>query len=154
VAAYFDAVCAATTMRAKKVANFVQSDVLGHVTTDGLEASPPVPAEALGELLNLLAADTIHAQAAKQVLGLMAEEGIGAKALVEREGLAQETDAGAIEASVRAVLDAHPDQVAQYREGKTKMIGFFVGQVMKTSKGKANPKAVKEAAERLLNEPE
>ncbi len=154
IAAYFDGVCAATTMKAKKVANFVQSDVLGHIRTGGLAAEPPVSAEALGELLNLLDDDTIHAQAAKKVLGLMAEEGLAAKAIVEREGLAQETDEGAIEASVRAVLDAHPDQVAQYRAGKTKMIGFFVGQVMKASQGKANPKAVKLAAERLLGEPE
>ncbi len=153
-AAYFDAVCAASAMSAKKVANFVQSEVLGHITTDGLDAELPVPAEALAELLDLLDADTIHGQAAKKVLGLMVDEGLGAKALVEREGLAQETDEGAIEASVRAVLEAHPGQVAQYRDGKTKMIGFFVGQVMKASKGKANPKAVKTIAERLLGESE
>ncbi|MBO6939579.1 MAG: Asp-tRNA(Asn)/Glu-tRNA(Gln) amidotransferase subunit GatB [Deltaproteobacteria bacterium] len=149
-AAYFDAVCAASAMSAKKVANFIQSEVLGHIATDGLDATLPVPADALAELLDLLDADTIHGQAAKKVFGLMVEEGLGAKALVQREGLAQETDEGAIEASVRAVLEAHPDQVAQYREGKTKMIGFFVGQVMKASKGKANPKAVKAIAERLL----
>lgn len=153
-AAYFDAVCAATAMKPKKVANFVQSEVLGRIVTDGLRAEPPVPAEALAELLDLLDGDTIHAQAAKKVLGLMVDEGLGAKALVEREGLAQENDDGAIEASVRAVLDAHPAQVADYRGGKTKMLGFFVGQVMKASRGKANPKAVRATVERLLGEPE
>ena len=140
-------------MKPKKVANFVQGEVLGRITTEGLEAELPVSAEALGELLDLLQADTIHQQAAKKVLGLMVDEGQGAKALVEREGLAQTTDVGAIEESVRTVLEANPKQVEQYRAGKTAVLGFFVGQVMKASKGKANPKAVKEAAARLLGEP-
>ena len=117
-------------------------------------ASSPTPASlspaALAGLLDLLAGDTIHGQAAKKVLGLMIDEGLDAATLVKREGLAQENDAEALEAQVRAVLDANPAQVTQFREGKTAVIGYFVGQVMKASRGKANPKTVKETLERLL----
>jgi len=150
VARYFDAVCAATAMEPKKVANFVQGEVLGRIGTQGLEADVPVAPAALAGLLDLLAGDTIHGQAAKKVLGLMIDEGLDAATLVKREGLAQENDAEALEAQVRAVLDANPAQVTQFREGKTAVIGYFVGQVMKASRGKANPKTVKETLERLL----
>ena len=150
VGRYFDAVCAASAMAPKKIANFVQSELLGRITTDGLEATPPVDAAALAELLDLLAADTIHAQAAKKVLSSMIEEGLRAEAIVERDGLAQADDAEALDALVRTVIDAHPAQLQQYRGGKTAVIGFFVGQVMKASRGKANPKAVKGTLERLL----
>ena len=82
----------------------------------------------------------------------MVETGTGPKVIIEQQGLAQVTDTGAIEAEVSRILDASPTQVAQYKEGKTNVIGYFVGQVMKATKGAANPKAVNEVLRRLLDE--
>ena len=74
------------------------------------------------------------------------------KAIIDAQGLAQVTDTGAIEEEVSRILDASPSQVAQYKDGKTNVIGYFVGQVMKATKGAANPKAVNEILRRLLDE--
>ena len=71
--------------------------------------------------------------------------------IVEREGLIQVTDVAALEAAARAAIDANPKQAEQYRAGKTAMLGFFVGQVMKATQGKANPQAVNEILKRLLS---
>ena len=87
------------------------------------------------------------------VIGVgLVETGTGAKVIIEQRGLAQVTDTGAIEEAVRHILEASPTQVAQYKDGKTNVIGYFVGQVMKATKGAANPKAVNEILRRLLDE--
>ena len=136
----------------KKIANFMQSELLRYVSTAGLEATFPVQPGALIALLELVDDGTINGKIAKKVFSSMVESGKSATAIVEAEGLAQVTDSGAIEAEVRKVVDAHPEQVAQYRGGKTGLIGFFVGQVMKATQGAANPKVVNEALRRLLDE--
>jgi aspartyl-tRNA(Asn)/glutamyl-tRNA(Gln) amidotransferase subunit B len=82
----------------------------------------------------------------------MVETGRAPKAIIDEQGLAQVTDTGAIEDEVRRILDANPSQVGQYKEGKTTLIGYFVGQVMKATKGAANPKVVNEILRRLLDE--
>ena len=129
----------------KKMANVVQAELLRDVTLHGHEASFPVSAAALAALLALVEAGTINGKIAKAVLPVMRDEGLTAAAVVARDGLAQVSDTGAIDALVAEVVAAHPAQVAQYRSGKRAVFGFFMGQVMKRSQGKANPGAVKEA---------
>ncbi len=128
----------------KKVANFLQGEVLQHVKTDGLHGEVPVPPGGLAELLVLVENATINGKIAKDVVVEMIETGRGAKAIVEKRGLAQVTDTGAIQSEIDAIVAAHPKEVEAYRCGKENLIGFFVGQVMKATKGKANPKVVNE----------
>jgi aspartyl-tRNA(Asn)/glutamyl-tRNA(Gln) amidotransferase subunit B len=136
----------------KRVGNFIQAEVLRHVTTDGLEALFPVAPTAVAELLACVEDGTINGKIAKTVFASMVETGTDPRAIIEQQGLAQVTDTGAIEAEVSRILDASPAQVAQYKDGKTNVIGYFVGQVMKATKGAANPKAVNEILRRLLDE--
>ncbi|MEM9192230.1 MAG: Asp-tRNA(Asn)/Glu-tRNA(Gln) amidotransferase subunit GatB [Myxococcota bacterium] len=155
VADYFDAVRAAygeEKKKAKTIANLMRSELFRHVQLAGLDAMIPIPPEALAELLGLIDDGTINGKVAKQVLDRMAETGAGAAAVVEREGLRQLTDGGAIDAVVGDVLRANPTQVGQYREGKASLLGFFVGQVMKATEGKANPRQVNERLRALLEE--
>ncbi len=127
----------------KVAANWVVGELFGALNRAGLEiARSPVSAGALRGLLELIADETISGRIAKEVFEAMFETGEGAAAIVEARGLRQITDAGAIEAAVETALAEHTDKVADYRAGKTKLLGFFVGQVMKATGGKANPKLV------------
>ncbi len=135
-------------------ANWVTGALAGALNRAGLGFSgSPVDAEKLGRLLDLVADGTLSQRAAKQVFERMFESGGEPAAIVEEEGLRQVTDAGAIEAEVERVLAAHPDQVAALRGGKGKLLGFFVGQVMKATGGKADPRAVNETLRRKLAAP-
>ena len=113
-------------------------------------ADSPVSADALGGLIDLISDQTISGKIAKQVFARMIETGDAAGDIVEREGLKQVTDTGAIEKVVDEIMAANPEQVAQVQaqkaEGhaKPKALGWFVGQVMRASGGKANPQAVNE----------
>ena len=104
----------------------------------------PVSAEQLGGLVDLIADNTISGRIAKDVFAEMFETGKDAADIVEEKGLKQVTDTGAIEALVDEVLAENQDKVEQYKAGKDKLFGFFVGQVMKKSQGKANPGMVNE----------
>ena len=129
----------------KVAANWVVGELYGALNKAGLEmAQSPVSAESLAGLLQLIADETISGRIAKDVFVAMLETGEKAAAIVEGRGLRQITDAGAIEAAVEAALAEHADKAAEYRAGKTKLLGFFVGQVMKATGGKANPKLVNE----------
>ena len=130
---------------AKQAANWLISELFGALNKLGtsLEASPVTP-EKGGDLLALIAKGTISGSAAKQVLEIMLETGDAPEAIVEREGLKQESDTGAIEAEIDKVLAANEDKVAQYKDGKVALFGFFVGQTMKAMKGKGNPQVVNE----------
>jgi aspartyl-tRNA(Asn)/glutamyl-tRNA(Gln) amidotransferase subunit B len=130
---------------AKQAANWLISEFFGALNKLGksLEDSPVSHAQA-AELLALVGKGTISGSIAKQVLEIMLETGDGAGVIVEREGLKQESDTGAIEAKVDEILAANADKVAQYREGKVALFGFFVGQTMKAMQGKANPQVVNE----------
>ncbi len=110
----------------------------------------PVSAAALGELLDLMADKTINGRIAKEVFEAMVETGQDPAAIVESRGLRQVTDTGAIDAAVDQVLAANADKVAEYRSGKDKLFGFFVGQVMKAMAGKGNPALVNEALKAAL----
>ncbi len=136
---------------AKAAANWVISDLFGGLNKlgVGLDASPISPMQGAA-LLGLVAEGTLSGPLAKQVMDAMLETGADPGAIVEARGLRQVSDTGAIDAAVAGVLAANPDKVADYRGGKDKLFGFFVGQAMKAMGGKANPAVVNEAVTRAL----
>ncbi|MCW8948840.1 MAG: Asp-tRNA(Asn)/Glu-tRNA(Gln) amidotransferase GatCAB subunit B, partial [Sedimenticola sp.] len=148
LAEYFEQV-AKVAGDAKLAANWVMGELSGSLNKAGLDLSEsPLSAETLGGMLLRIVDKTISGKIAKQVFEAMwAGEG-EADQIIEAKGLKQITDTGAIEAVVDGVLEANPEQVANYRSAdekkRPKMLGFFVGQVMKQSKGKANPQQVNE----------
>jgi aspartyl-tRNA(Asn)/glutamyl-tRNA(Gln) amidotransferase subunit B len=128
---------------AKLAANWVIGDFFAALNRTGRTIeTTPVSAAALGGLLDLMADGTINGRIAKDVFEAMVETGQDAAAIVEAKGLRQVTDTGAIEAAVASVMAAHADKLAEYRAGKDKLFGFFVGQVMKAMAGKGNPALV------------
>ena len=140
LADYFEAVVAATDASAQIVANWVIGDLIGALKRGGagIEASNITAAELAG-LLDRIADNTISGKIAKEVFEAMwAGEG-SADEIIDAKGLKQITDSSAIEAIVDQVIEANPGQVAEYKSGKEKLIGFFVGKVMKETGGKANP---------------
>lgn len=107
--------------------------------------------ERLGGLIGLIGKGAISNTIAKQVFELMQTGEASAEEIVDREGLAQVSDTGAIERTVDEILEANPKQLADYREGKTKLFGFFVGQCMARMKGKANPQVVNDVLKSRLD---
>ncbi|MGE5538884.1 MAG: Asp-tRNA(Asn)/Glu-tRNA(Gln) amidotransferase subunit GatB [Gemmatimonas sp.] len=146
---YFEAV--AKGRDGKSAANWIMGDLFAvlNKTGVGIEQSP-VSAEALGGMLDLLKDGTISGRIAKDVFAAMVETGKPAKVIVEEKGLKQITDTGAIEAAADKVIADNPKQVAQYKGGNPNLIGWFVGQVMKATGGKANPGAVNEILKKKL----
>ena len=136
---------------ARLAANWVTGDFFAALNRTGktIETSP-VSASALGCLLDLMADKTINGRIAKDVFEAMVETGATAADIVEQRGLRQVTDTGAIDAAVASVLVANPDKLAEYLAGKEKLFGFFVGQVMKATGGKANPALVNQAVKEKL----
>ena len=131
-------------------ANWVSQELFGYLNAqDRTLTDNPVKAAQLGHLIDLISDRTISGKIAKQVFVIMVETGDDPADIVEREGLKQVTDTGAIEAIVDEVIAANPDQVEQVRE-KPKTMGWFVGQVMKASGGKANPQAVNDILRKKL----
>ena len=144
IADIFDA--AARGRDAKRVANFIMGPLFGALNRAGIEIEDcPVPVDALGTLIDRMADGTVSNQGANTVVQAVVSTGRDVDAIIEEKGLRQVSDAGAIEALVEQVIADNPDKVADYRAGKTKLMGWFVGQVMKASGGKANPRAVNEA---------
>ena len=142
---YFEEAAASAEAPAQVVANWVIGDLSGALNKEGLEIEAcRIPAADLAGLINRIHDNTISGKIAKEVFEAMwAGEG-SADAVIEARGLKQITDTSAIEAIVDKVIAANPGQAEEYRAGKEKLIGFFVGQVMKETKGKANPKLVNE----------
>jgi aspartyl-tRNA(Asn)/glutamyl-tRNA(Gln) amidotransferase subunit B len=136
---------------ARLAANWVTGDFFAALNRTGrsIETSP-VSAASLGELLDLMADGTINGRIAKEVFEAMVDTGEDASVIVEKKGLRQVTDSGAIDAAVAKVLAANPDKLAEYKGGKEKLFGFFVGQVMKAMAGKGNPALVNEALKKRL----
>ncbi len=133
----------------KKASNWVMGEFARLVKEKGLDAAKITPAQ-LAAIIGLVDGATISGSAAKQVFDEVFESGKDPKAVVEEKGLAQVSDEGAIEEEVQKVLDANPEQVQQFKDGNEKVLGFFVGQVMKASGGKANPRVVNEMLRKLL----
>lgn len=128
------------TKDAKSVANWVMGELLGYLNTNGLEVSQiKLTGQGLGEMVNLIAQGTISSKIAKTVFKEMLQSGKLPQQIVEEQGLVQISDEGAILAIVQEVVANNPASVQDYKAGKDKAIGFLVGQVMKQSKGKANP---------------
>ena len=151
LADFFEDVVASTQGKAQGVANFVIGDLAGALNRDGLDIEQsPVSTAAVAGLLDRIKDNTISGKIAKEVFEAMwAGEGT-ADEIIEAKGLKQITDSSAIEAIVDKVIEANPGQVAEYKAGKDKLIGFFVGQVMKETGGKANPGQVNQVLKQKL----
>lgn len=140
VAEYFEAAVSAGA-NSKQAANWVMGDIAAYLNTEKVEieqiALKPV---VLAELIQLIEDGTISGKIAKDILPELLSQGGSAKELVERKGLIQISDQAQLEAIIDQVISAHPKELEQYRNGKTKLQGFFVGQVMKKTSGRADPK--------------
>ncbi len=150
LAEYFEA-CVTASKDARRSANWIMGDLLGLLNANGKTIEDtPVSAKHLGQLIRLIHDAVISGKIAKVVFEKMAATGRDPQAIVDEDGLVQVTDTDAIAAVVEEVIAACPDEVEKFKSGKTKVMGFLVGQVMKKTKGKANPQAVNELlAEKL-----
>ncbi len=151
LADYFEAV-AKSGASAKNGANWIQTELLRRLNDSGKEinASPVSPA-ALAELLKLVESGQITGAVGKKVFATMFESGRSAAEIVAAEGLAQISDTSAIEQSAREVIAKNPDNVAKYKSGNEGVFKFFVGQVMRATRGQANPQAVNDILRKLLS---
>ena len=150
LADYFET-CVTKFSHPKQVSNWVMGALLGMLNT--LEKSidqSPVSPENLAQLLALVEDGVISGKIAKTVFDEMGNTGKPAKQIVEEKGLVQITDTAALEDVIAGIIDRHPKEVKAFQNGKTKLLGFFVGQVMKETKGKANPKLVNEIIKQKL----
>jgi aspartyl-tRNA(Asn)/glutamyl-tRNA(Gln) amidotransferase subunit B len=137
----------------KLAANWVMVELLGAFSETGRESDPfPVTASAFGELLALIENGTFSGKIAKTVFEEMIQSGRSAQQVVDDKGLSQITDRGEIQRIVERILKEGTEQVKAYRSGKKKLLGYFVGQVMKATNGRANPQLVNEILEELLDE--
>jgi aspartyl-tRNA(Asn)/glutamyl-tRNA(Gln) amidotransferase subunit B len=153
LADYFER-CANGCGDAKSAANWVMTDIM-RMMNDGKIESPfqlKTKPERLGELIKLINNGGVSAKAAKRVLDLMESEDKEPDTVIREQGLEQVSDTSAIETLVKSVIDAHPTEVERYRNGDKKLSGFFMGQVMKASKGTANPKEAMALLDRLTSE--
>jgi aspartyl-tRNA(Asn)/glutamyl-tRNA(Gln) amidotransferase subunit B len=147
---YFETV--AKGRDSKLAANWVMSELFGSLNRAEIAVSEsPVSAPALGGLVDLIADGTISGRIAKDVFADMFKTGKPAAEIVEERGLKQVSDTGALEAAVVEVMDANPDRVTDYRGGNQKLVGWFMGQIMKASGGKANPKMVNQLLREKLD---
>jgi len=151
LADYFEAAAKIAGEDARRSANWVMGDLLGALNKEGKEiAESPVSAELLGGMLQRINDNTISGKIAKQVFECMWNGEGDADSVIEAKGLKQVTDSGAIEKIIDEIIVNNPGQVEQYRSGKDKLFGFFVGQVMKATQGKANPAQVNELLKQKL----
>jgi aspartyl-tRNA(Asn)/glutamyl-tRNA(Gln) amidotransferase subunit B len=151
MADYYESVVARLGGNPKLAANWVMGDLAGALNRDNLDVTQSrVGAGALAGLLARIADDTISGKIAKEVFEAMWSEGRDADAIIEARGLKQITDTSAIEQAIDEVMAKNPQQLAEYRSGKDKLFGFFVGQVMKATQGKANPAQLNELLKRKL----
>ena len=152
MAEFFEAALAEAPDQRKICANWLIGDVSAQLNRDGLDiAQCPITPKQLGGMLKRISDGTISNAGAKEVFRVMWSEGGGADAIIDAKGLRQVSDAGAIEKIVDEIIANNPSQVADYRGGKDKLFGFFVGLAMKASKGKANPAQLNEVLKRKLD---
>jgi aspartyl-tRNA(Asn)/glutamyl-tRNA(Gln) amidotransferase subunit B len=151
LAGYYEALVGAHSADPKRCANWLANELLGRLKERGIDigdstVTPPL----LAGLLDRIADNTVSGKLAKDVLDAMLDSGKDADTVIDEKGMRQVTDTGAIDALIREVMDANAGQVEEYRAGKDRLLGFFVGQVMKASRGKANPDLVNERLRELL----
>jgi len=150
IADYYEAV-AKTTRQPKLTANWMIGDLTAALNRDGLEiAQCPIRPDDLATLIHRIVDGTLSGKMAKMVFESVWRGEGDPTSIIENQGLSQLTDAETIENIVDKVLDDHPIQVSQFRSGKKKLLGYFVGQVMKITRGKANPEKVNQALRRKL----
>jgi aspartyl-tRNA(Asn)/glutamyl-tRNA(Gln) amidotransferase subunit B len=149
IAAFFEE-AATLHGQATRVANFVQSEVLRDVQTHGLSAKVPVTAAQVASILDLVGRGTISGKQAKEVYAQVAGTDRAPADVVAELGMKQVSDTGALEALCRRLIEQNPKQVEQLRAGKSNVLGFFVGQVMKETKGAANPQLVNDILKKLI----
>jgi aspartyl-tRNA(Asn)/glutamyl-tRNA(Gln) amidotransferase subunit B len=148
---YYEAAVAASGGQGKLTANWVMGELSGALNRDDRDiTNSPVSAGALGSLLKRIEDGTISGKIAKQVFEAMWNGAGSADEIIEQQSLKQISDTSAIETIIKDVLDNNPKQLEQYRGGQEKLLGFFVGQVMKATQGKANPKQVNELLKKFL----
>jgi aspartyl-tRNA(Asn)/glutamyl-tRNA(Gln) amidotransferase subunit B len=153
LADYFEVVADKTTANAQFAANWVIGELSGILNRDGLEiGNSRISAMDLAGLLDRIEDNTISGKIAKEIFEAMWSGEGSADEIIEARGLKQITDSGVIDSIVDTVIAAHPEQAADYKAGKEKLLGFFVGQVMKETGGKANPGAVNQALRKKLSE--
>jgi aspartyl-tRNA(Asn)/glutamyl-tRNA(Gln) amidotransferase subunit B len=152
LAAYFED-CVRDFPHAKKVSNWIMSELMRELKKEdqGIETCLVTP-QALARLLTLVEGGVISGKIAKTVFMEMIAQGTDPEDIVKAKGLVQISDTGSLEALAREIMTANPKEVADYRAGKTKVMGFFVGEIMKKTKGQANPKVVNQLLSRLLKE--
>ena len=151
IAGFFEAV--AQGRDAKVAANWVQGEFFGRLSRAGHEVGDsPVSAHQLGGLIDLIGDNVISGRIAKDVLDEMFQSGRDAADIVKDQGLEQVSDSGALAAEVDKVIAANPDRVAEFKGGKEKIIGWFVGQVMQATQGKANPQMVNQLLREKLTD--
>jgi aspartyl-tRNA(Asn)/glutamyl-tRNA(Gln) amidotransferase subunit B len=151
MADYYETVVARLGGQHKLAANWVMGELSGALNKENLDVTASrVGADALAGLLARIVDDTISGKIAKEVFEAMWSEGRDADSIIEAKGLKQITDTSAIEQAIDAVMAKNPAQLAEYRSGKDKLFGFFVGQVMKATQGKANPAQLNELLKRKL----
>jgi aspartyl-tRNA(Asn)/glutamyl-tRNA(Gln) amidotransferase subunit B len=151
LAAYFEE-CVQRFPRPKQVSNWVMGALLGLLNAAGKTIDQsPIPARDLAQLLELVDQGVISGKIAKTVFEEMAASGKAPRQIVAEKGLVQISDSAAIEEIVSEVLNGCSAEVAAYKKGKTKLLGFFVGQVMQATRGQANPKQVNEILKKKLD---
>jgi len=152
LAEYYETAQAVAGGEFRLTASWVMGDLMGALNKAGLEiTASPVSAPRLGGMIRRISDKTISGKIAKQVFAAMWQNGGEADAIIEQQGLRQVTDSAAIEQIIDEILAGNPAQVTQYRSGKDKLFGFFVGQVMKATRGKANPTQVNELLKKKLS---
>lgn len=151
LADYYEATVKAAGSDPKLCANWVMGDLLGSLNKRGIEITEsPITSTRLGDLIKRITDKTISGKIAKTIFDKLLESNETVDAIIEKEGLRQVTDSSAIENLVDKIIADNPSQVTDFRSGKDKLFGFFVGQVMKASQGKANPEQVNEILTRKL----
>ncbi len=136
----------------KSAANWMQTELLRQLNESGKDmAASPVPPSALAELITLVDSGKITGAVGKKVFGKMFETGQSAGTIVAAEGLGAQVSEDAIEQAAREVIEKNPDNVAKFKSGNEGVFKFFVGQVMKATKGQANPQAINDVLKRLLS---
>jgi aspartyl-tRNA(Asn)/glutamyl-tRNA(Gln) amidotransferase subunit B len=136
----------------KQAANWVMGDLLRFLNEDKRDIKDsPIPPAALADLIKLIETGTISGKMAKEVIDEMYKSGRPPQAIISEKGLVQITDEAMITGLIADIMAANPDQLAQYRSGKDKLFGFFVGQVMKATQGKANPQIINELLKKMLS---
>ena len=135
----------------KTAVNFIMGEIAAYLKEDHIEITDTkLTPENLAELIELIEKGTISNNIGKQIIIEMLKDGTKASVIVEKKGLSQISDEGAIKELVQKVVDAHPNEVEAYKNGKTNLLGFFVGQIMKETKGRANPKTVNQLLREII----